>query len=473
MKKMVFGVIVTNRTFFPDHLVVEARKQILSKLERMGYEAVIVSENDTPLGAVQTLSDAQKCAELFKKHRDRIDGIIVILPNFGDEVGVSSAIDMAKLNVPVLVQACDDDINKMQIENRRDAFCGKLSLCNNLYQRGIKFTNTTTHTCAIESEQFTKDLEYFAAVCRVVKGITTARIGAVGTRPDPFHTVRYSEKLLQAYGITVSVVDLSHIIFQALNMESTPEVLAKVEEIKGYGAIPPYITEDKIVKQAKLCLALEKWVEENQCNAVAVQCWDSLQNYYGCASCLAMSMLGEKRGIPSACELDVTGALTMYAMYLATGEPPAYLDWNNNYMEDRDKCVNLHCSNFPKSFFRGDIEISNLDVLGTTLGPENCFGACKGRVASGPMTFAKITTDDKNGKIKVYVGEGEFTDDPVDTKGGVAVCKVPGLQELMKFIAKNGFEHHVAMARGWIADVLEEAFGNYLGWEVYRHKTCC
>lgn len=469
MKNMTFGVIVTNRSFFPEHLVIEGRKEILKKLESLGYNYVILSEEDTPLGAVMTYSDAKKCAELFKKNREIIDGIIVVLPNFGDEVGVSAAIDMAKLNVPVLVQACDDSLDKMQIENRRDAFCGKLSLCNNLYQRGIKFTNTTLHTCAINSEQFTKDLEYFAAVCRVVRGLSNARIGAIGTRPDPFNTVRYSEKLLQANGISVSVLDLSQIIFECMEMKNTEEVMKKAEEIRRYGRIPDNISEEKIIKQAKLCLVIEKYARENEWDAIAIQCWDTIQNYYGCATCLAMSMLGEK-GIPCACEMDVMGALTMYALYLAAGKPSAYLDWNNNYADDRDKCVSQHCSNFPKSIFGTEMEISTLDVLGTTLGAENCFGACKGRVKSGPMTYAKITTDDRNGKIKAYIGEGEFTDDPLDTKGGISVCKVPNLMKLMDYICKNGFEHHVAMSQSLVADVLEEALGNYLGWDVYRHK---
>jgi len=468
MKNMTFGVIVTNRSFFPDHLVLKERKNILSKLESMGYGAVILSEEETDMGAVQTLSDAKKCAELFKKNRDIIDGIIVVLPNFGDETGVASAIDLAKLNVPVLVQACDDEMGKMQLDNRRDAFCGKISLCNNLYQRNIKFTNTTLHTCKIDSEAFTKDLESFAAVCRVVKGISTARLGAIGTRPDPFHTVRFSEKLLQAYGITVSVTDLSIIIAQAKDMAITDEVKAKIDEIKAYGKIPAYIPEEKVIRQAKLCVVIEKWIAENECDASAIQCWDSIQNNYGCATCLAMSMMGEK-GMPSACEMDVTGALTMYALYLASGSPSAYLDWNNNYTEDRDMCVSLHCSNFPKSFFRNDFEIANLDVLATTIDAEKCFGACKAQVAAGPMTFAKITTDDKNGKIKLYVGEGEFLGDKVDTAGGVALCRVNGLQGLMDYICKNGFEHHVAMNRSNSADIIAEALGNYLGWEVYRH----
>ncbi len=181
-----------------------------------------------------------------------------------------------------------------------------------------------------------------------------------------------------------------------------------------------------------------------------------------------MSMLGEA-GYPSACEMDVTGAITMLVLRLASDSPSGYLDWNNNYTDDRDKCVGIHCSNYPKSFFGSEIEISNLDILGTTLGSEKCFGACKGRVAAGPMTFGKVTTDDTKGRIKVYVGEGEFTDDPIETMGGVAVCKVSGLQRLLDYICNNGFEHHVAMNRSLSAKVLEEALGKYMGWDVHRH----
>jgi len=470
MKTTTFGVIITNRSFFPAHLVKVERAKILAKLSDKGFNTVILSENDTPLGAVMTYSDAQACAKLFSANRDVIDGILVILPNFGDEVGVSTAIDLARLNVPILVQACDDSLDLMQLENRRDAFCGKLSLCNNLYQRDIKYTVTTQHTCDIDSPEFEADLASFAAVCRVVRGMRTARIAAIGTRPDAFHTVRFSEKLLQKYGITTAVVDMSEIIFAALDMEVTPQVKAKILEIKTYGKISPSIEESKIILQAKLILTIERWVVEHNCDASAIQCWDSIQNNYGVATCLSMSMMGEK-GLPSACEMDVTGALTMYALYLASGNASAYFDWNNNFAADRNKCVSLHCSNFPASFFgHSDFEIGNLGVLGTTLGSDHCFGACKAQIKEGPMTFAKITTDDKNGKIKLYVGEGEFLKDSVETEGGVAVCSVPDLQGLMEYMTKNGFEHHVAMNRSNVAGVLEEALGNYLGWDVHRHN---
>lgn len=470
MQNTTLGVIITNRSFFPSHLVTAAREKILAKLQAKGINTVILGENETELGAVVTYQEAQACARLFSDNRDIIDGILVILPNFGEETGVAAAIDLARLNVPVLVQACDDSLDRLHLDNRRDAFCGKLSLCNNLYQRDIKYSLTKQHTCDIDSPEFDQDLDFFTAVCRVVRGVRSARIAAIGARPDAFHTVRFSEKLLQKYGITVSVADMSEIIFAARDLGMSPEVEDKITEIKAYGKIAEGIAEEKIILQAKLILTIEKWVADHECCASAIQCWDSIQNNYGIATCLSMSMMGEK-GLPSACEMDITGALTMYALYLASGTPSAYFDWNNNFADDRNKCINLHCSNFPKSFFgHNDFVIGNLGVLSTTIGADRCFGACKAQIKEGPMTYAKITTDDKNGKIKLYVGEGEFLKDRIDTEGGCSVCSVPDLQELLTYMCRNGYEHHVAMNRAKVAGVLEEALGNYLGWEVYRHS---
>ena len=467
-QKQTFGLIMTTRSFFPSHLVATAREKMVSKLHSMGYNVVTLTENDTQYGAVVTYEEACKCAELFKAHRDEISGIIVVLPNFGEETGVADAIVMADLNVPILIQACDDDFDKLGLDNRRDAFCGKLSLCNNLYQRDIKYTLTTLHTCAIECEELTRDIENFAAVCRVVNGLRGLRIAALGARPNAFHTVRFSEKLLQRSGITVCTIDLSEIIFAAMKMPTDQKVLDKIAEIRAYGKVAPGISDEKVEKQAKLCIAIEECVDANHCQASAIQCWDSVQNNYGCATCLAMSMMGEK-GKPSACEMDITGTLTMYAMYLASGTPSAYMDWNNNVRDNRSQCICLHCSNFPASFFGNTPEIENLDVLATTIGAEKCFGACKGQVGASPMTFAKITTDDKNGKIKCYVGEGRFLPDEIPTKGGVAYCEVEDLQGMMHHICNNGFEHHVAFNKSNISDVLEEALGKYMGFEVYHH----
>lgn len=470
-ERMCFGIIIGTRAYFNSELAKDVRKQLLKTLADEGYDYVILPEDATPTGSssIETREDGLKCAELFRQNRDRIDGIIVSLPNFGFEIGIINAISVADLNVPVLVQACDDENDKVGLDSRRDAFCGKISVCNNLYQYGIPFTDTTLHTYSIYSELLAKDINKFAGICRVVNGLRHARIGAIGARPAGFQTVRASEKLLQKSGITVVPVDLSEILGAARKIEDTDaELLKKLEEIKCYAAVPKEYS-DKLVLQAKFGVAVERWIEANQIDAVAVQCWDSLEQNYGCAACVTMSMLGEKL-LPAACEVDIAGAVSMYALTLAAQGQSALLDWNNNFAEDRNKCVCTHCGNFPKSFVRNDLKLGTLGVLGRTLGKVNTFGAVYGKVTKGDFTFFRISTDDTKGAIKAYLGTGEITDDPYGMDGCIAVTKVNNLQTLMKYICKNGFEHHVAMVRNDVKEILNEAIEDYLGWNLYVHE---
>jgi L-fucose isomerase-like protein len=470
-ERMCFGIIIGTRAYFNSELAKDVRKQLLRTLADEGYDYVILPEDATPTGSssIETREDGLKCAELFRQNRDRIDGIIVSLPNFGFEIGIINAISVADLNVPILVQACDDENDKVDLDSRRDAFCGKISVCNNLYQYGIPFTDTTLHTYSIYSELLAKDINKFAGICRVVNGLRHARVGAIGARPAGFQTVRASEKLLQKSGITVVPVDLSEILGAARKIEDTDvELLKKLEEIKCYAVVPKEYS-DKLVLQAKFGVAVERWIEANQIDAVAVQCWDSLEQNYGCAACVTMSMLGEKL-LPAACEVDIAGAVSMYALTLAAQGQSALLDWNNNFAEDRNKCVCTHCGNFPKSFVRNDLKLGTLGVLGRTLGKVNTFGAVYGKVTKGDFTFFRISTDDTKGVIKAYLGTGEITDDLYGMDGCIAVTKVDNLQILMKHICKNGFEHHVAMVRNDVKDILNEAIEGYLGWNLYVHE---
>ena len=468
-QKQTFGVIIATRNIFNFELAVSARNTVLDKLEKMGYGTIILPSSETPTGNVEGYEDAVKCARYFKQHAESIEGIIVILPNFGDELGVVNTIKMAGLDVPVLVQACDDDNDKVDVKSRRDAFCGKLSVCNNLYQYGIKFTDTTFHTYSLDSREFTTDLERFAAICRVVKGFKNLRVGAIGTRPIGFQTMRASEKILQKSGITVVPVDMSEILAAAGKIdENAKEVLEKVDAIQEYGTCN-ILHKGQINRQARFGLAVENWIAENDIDISALQCWESIEKNYGCAACVTMSMMGEKL-MPSACEVDIAGTIGMYALALAANKPSALLDWNNNFAEDRNKVVCTHCSNYPKAFFENDIEIGSLDILVTVLGQEDTFGAVKGKVAPGNMTYFRISTDDPKGIIKSYLGEGVITDDPYGMDGGIAICEIPRLQDLMKYMCKNGYEHHVGMVRGHVAGILEEAIGNYLGWELYKHE---
>jgi L-fucose isomerase-like protein len=463
------GVIVSSREFFNAAYTQDARAQVVRQIESLGAKAFILGPSDTPNGAVETRSDAAKYAAFFNEHRGEIDGLVVVLPNFGDEIAVVETINRASLNVPVLVQACNDTVDKVDVKGRRDAFCGKISVCNNLYQYGISWTDTASHTNDVDGAEFKADLDRFLRTCRVVKGVKHARIGAIGARTPAFQTVRYSEKLLQKTGITVVTVDLSEILAAANALtDNDPAVQSTLAEIADYGRIPAAIKRENIVKQAKLSVVVNRWMAANECDASCIQCWTSVQNNFGCATCLTMSMMGQKL-LPSACEVDMTGAVSMYTLALAAGTPPALLDWNNNYGNAAEKCVCTHCGNYPKDFIGETPEISNLDVLGTTIGQEKCFGAVKGKVRAGDMTYFRLTTDDAAGTVRSYLGEGKFTDDPFGMDGGIAVTEIPRLRELLSHITRNGFEHHVAMVRGNYADIIEEAAVRYLGWPVYRH----
>jgi L-fucose isomerase-like protein len=294
-------------------------------------------------------------------------------------------------------------------------------------------------------------------------------VGALGARPAAFVTVRYSEKLLERAGISVEVLDLSEAFGRANRLkDNDPQVRRKLDEIKAYVSTEG-IPAGSLVKMAKFALVMQRWIDENDLVATAVQCWTSMEEYFGIVPCTVMSMLSNAL-MPSACETDITGAIGMYAMQLASGRPSALVDWNNNYGQDPDKGVIFHCSNLPRSVF-ADVKMDYQEIIAGTVGKESTYGTVVGRIKSGPFTYCRVATDDERGVIRAYVGEGELTDDPVETFGGYGVAHIPDFQRLLHHICDNGFEHHVAINLSQVASAVNEALSKYMGWEVYYHKA--
>ncbi len=468
-RQMTFGVIVGNRGFFPSHLATSGRLEMVAALEAAGIQAIVLSPDETAHGAVETYEDAKKCAALFQKHAKEIDGIIITLPNFGEERGLADALRLADLRVPVLIQATPDHAGKMSIAFRRDSFCGKMSIANNLKQYRIPYSLTRLHTEAPDSDEFRADLQWFASVCRVVKGFKNLRIGAIGARPAAFNTVRYSEKLLERSGITVDTLDLSEVFGQIAKLpDSEARVQEKLATIKSY--LPLNNTpEEALLKMSKLGVVIDGFMTSHELTISSVQCWTSMEEYFGVVPCTVMSMMSENL-IPSACETDTMGTLSMYALGLASETPSALLDWNNNYGDNPDKAVCFHCSNLPKHFFKEGVKMDFQQIIAGTVGKENTYGTLDGTVKAGAMSFARFSTDDFNGCITGYVGEGRFTDDPLQTFGGAGVVEIPKMQELLRYICENGFEHHVAANFSTVASPVMEAAEKYLGWTMHRHQ---
>jgi L-fucose isomerase-like protein len=468
-KKMTMGVIIGNRGFFPDHLAKSGREEMLQALAKAGIDSIVLSPEESKYGAVETHEEAKRCAALFQKNQDKIDGVIVSLPNFGDERAIADTMRLSRLNVPVLVQATPDDASKMTILHRRDSFCGKMSACNNLRQYGVAYSLTRLHTVAPDTDEFQKDLAWFAAVCRVANGMRDLRVGSIGARPAAFNTVRYSEKLLESNGITTETVDLSEILGRIARLKDDDSgVQGKLGEIRKYVKTTS-VPEPALIKMAKLGYVIDQWMKQTDVAVSAVQCWTAMEEYFGVVPCTIMSMMSNNL-LPAACEVDVCGTLSMHALALASETPSALLDWNNNYGEDPNKAVCFHCSNLPKHFFQ-DVRMDFQEIIAGTVGKDNTFGTVVGRVKPGAMSFARFSTDDTAGVMRGYVGQGEFTSDSLNTFGGVGVVQIPGLQKLLHYICENGFEHHVAANFSTTAAAVHEAAVRYLGWPMYWHAN--
>ncbi len=466
-KKMTMGIIVGNRGFFPGELAKSGREEMIQALAKVGIDSVVLGPEDSKHGAVETHDEAKRCAELFRKNSDRLDGVIVTLPNFGDERAIADTLRLARLGVPVLIQATPDDAKKMTILHRRDSFCGKMSACNNLRQYGIPYSLTKLHTVSPDSKEFQDDLAWFAAVCRVVNGFRNLRVGSIGARPTAFNTVRYSEKLLEASGISTETLDLSEVFGRIAKLKDEDKgVQDKLADIKKY-VTTSGVPDAALVKMAKLGFVIDDWMRATDLRISAVQCWTSMEEYFGVVPCTIMSMMSNNL-FPAACEVDVCGTLSMHALALASETPSALLDWNNNYGTDPDKAVCFHCSNLPKHFFQ-DFRMDFQEIIAGTVGKENTFGTVVGRVKPGAMSFARFSTDDTAGVMRGYVGEGDFTNDSLNTFGGVGVVKIANLQKLLHYICENGFEHHVAANFSSTAGAVHEAAVRYLGWKMHWH----
>ncbi len=484
-KPVTLGLIVGNRGFFPAHLCNTGRATILKVLEKEGFNVVALTPEESTYGSIESLDEARKCADLFRAHRNEIDGVLVTLPNFGDERAIANALRWAELGVPVLIHAFPDDPAKMTVKDRRDSFCGKMSICNNLRQYGIKYSITSLHTVDPESASFRADLQQFAATCRVVRGLKFARVGAIGARPQAFNTVRFSEKLLERSGITVETLDLSEIFGRIEKLDdNASDVKAKLSAIEGYISLKN-IPAVSLMRMAKLGAVVDGWMQERNLAASAIQCWTSMEEYFGIVPCTVMSMMSNGL-MPSACETDIAGTVAMMALALASGKPSAIVDWNNNYGDDPNKAVVFHCSNLPKDIFVDQDEVKQAgglisaddipvmdfqEIIAGSVGRDNAYGSVVGRVKGDPFTYLRVSTDDLNGKVIAYVGEGSLTNDPLKTFGGYGVVEVPKLQKLLAYICENGYEHHVAMNLSSTAAAVHEALNKYLGWATYWHEA--
>lgn len=459
MEKIRLALYFGNRGFFPGELIADARRELAEAVSRNGLEYLMMDPALTRYGGVETFAEGKRFAEFLEENRGKYDGIILCLPNFGDENGALEA--LREVTVPILVQAYPDEPDKMDFSHRRDALCGKIAMCNCLRQRGIRYSLTAQPTVHPLTKEFDEDLRVFAGVCRVVKGMKRLRIGAIGARTTAFKTVRIDEIAMENKGIGVETVDLSQVF--ARMREVPPEAVAFQRSIfgkyRGWEAYPPV----KLEQMARLAAVLKDLIEEMELHAVAIRCWPELEQQLQIAPCLAMAELNE-HGIPAACEMDVSNAVMMRALSLASDSPVMLLDVNNNGAQ-ADECILFHCSAIPASFMGGPGQVKEHLMFRKSYGQGSGAGIHVGKILPGEVTFGSLKTE--AGQLRAFVAQGDLTDAPVgkDFFGCGVVLKKEGMDQVLTYLCENGYRHHVAIVKGrWQASVAE-ALTKYLGYQ--------
>ncbi len=465
MKKLTFALYFGNRGFFPGELIASARKELAAAVEAAGYAWIALDDNATRNGGVETPAEGKIYAEFLRKNAGKYDGVILSLPNFGDENGAIHA--LRDCGVPILIQAYPDEIGKMDFEHRRDSFCGKFSIMDVFYQYGLKFSTFAPHTCAPGDKDFAAQLEKFAQVCRVVGGMKRFTMGAIGARTTKFKTVRWDELALQKYGITVDTYDLTELFSRIRQMPASRTELAdKITALKAYADFSA-VPEKKLDTLARMSTAVDDMIKEYGMDAVSLRCWEEMQKEedIAVAPCVLLGELNN-RGIAASCEMDVNNGVVMRALNLSSAEPAACLDWNNNFGGDPDKCILFHCGPVPEALMAGKGRVGNHKMFTKAGDPDCGWGVDEGRLL--PMTFTYASARTENGKLHVYTGKGEITNDPIEEAffgcGGVA--RIENLQEKLLYIGKQGYRHHTVITKGDCLTALNEALENYLGYEV-------
>jgi L-fucose isomerase-like protein len=461
--KSRFALFFGNRGFFPAALIASAREEMQRELNALGHEVLMLDSAATRYGAVETPQEGDVYANFLRANRGKFDGVIVCLPNFGDETGAVAALQEA--GVPILIQAYPDEYDKMSPALRRDSFCGKISIMDVFRQYGVKFTALKPHTVAPGSPRFKANVAEFDRICRVVGGVKGMVVGAIGARTTPFKTVRIDEVALQRHGVTVETFDLSDIFLRMKSVNPTVAAYADKAESLRSASSWQTVPEKAFDNLVRLGVTLDQVAGEARLDAMAIRCWTEMQVQMGISPCVAMGILNET-GLAAACEVDLGNAVAMRALHLASYEPVGLLDWNNNYGDEDDKCILFHCGPLPASLMEGRGQVSDHAILANSVGAGNGYGCNVGRIKPMDFTFGSLMTDE--GRVKMFLGEGRFTADPIpDNFFGVAgVAEVPNLQDVLLHVGIHGHRHHVSITPGHVQTALQQALEHYLNFEV-------
>ena len=444
--KIKLGYAPTRRAIFSAPAAIEYRGLIANRLKELDIDFVDIDDvNDEGL-----LYDDAGLEKIVAKFRaEKVDGLFLPHANFGTEYECGR---LAKaLGVPVLLWGPRDerpDANGMRL---RDSQCGLFATGKVL--RRFKVPFTYMNNCDLEDPEFERGIKDFLAVCNVVKVFRSTRILQIGPRPFDFWSTMCNEgELLEKFNIQLSPIPLPELYAEMRKWKEEKTEVQKVIDYCKQNMICK-IEDEHLTSVAALKVAMKSLAQKYGCNAIAIQCWNALQDEIGIMPCAANSLLNEE-GIPVVCETDIHGAISqLMAEAAAMNERRVmFSDWTVRHPDDDNGELLQHCGPWPISVAK-----EKPTICVPVAFPQN--GAVSAEAQHGPMSLVRFDGDD--GHYSVLLGHARGIDGPW-TRGTYVWVKVANLKRLEAKVVEGPYIHHVAAIHGDIVPVIYEAC-KYLG----------
>ncbi len=446
MASVKLGFAPTRRSIFSAPDAVKYSNLTRERLGQLGVEFVDITEFNSE-GLLYDDKDMQKIAAKFKA--EKIDGLFVPHCNFGTEYLVAR---LAKeLNVPVLLWGPRDERPEPDGIRLRDTQCGLFATGKVLRRFQVPFTYLKN--CRLSDAAFEQGLRRFLAVCNVVKSFRNMRILQISTRPFDFLTTMCNEgELLERFNIQLAPIPMPELVSE---LKKAKEEKTEVEKVIAYinSNMDVRVKPDELENIAALKVAMSTLARKYDCNAVAIQCWNCMQDELGIMPCGANALLTDE-GLPVVCETDIHGAITSVLVQAAgMGESQTFFaDWTVRHPDNENGELLQHCGPWPLSVAK------NKPVLGYPLA-FNHPGSVSAECRHGDITLARFDGD--NGEYSLLLGNAKGIEGPY-TKGTYLWVEVENLDRLEDKLVCGPYIHHCTGLHGDVVPVLYEAC-KYMG----------
>lgn len=443
MEKIKIGFVPSHRNVFNEEWAIKMRERTINTLSKIDFmELVVPTKEITNNGLISDENDAKKAIKLFSE--SNIDALLIGTMTFGEELPTISIAEVFK-DKPILLFGTKEGPFTTDGLRNSDSFCGTLSISSGLYRRDIPFL--FLGIVFPEEEKFLNNLLSFVKTCNAVKGFLNIKVGLIGPKPYPFETCTINEmNLINKFGIRVQPISLISLNEDMEKINNNDKKVKKIiGEVKSK-ADCSCIEDNYLIKLAKMEIVLDYHISNEGLSSLALSCWPDIPSIINVSPCLVASRLTAK-GIPTACEADIYGALTMYIQYLLSlGEKvPHFIDWTIQSQTDNNLFLSWHCGNAPMCLASrvGKISIKENSVGKKAFGEENTKGAVEFQLKSGLVSLNRLV--EYKGKFKMLIAKGEILNKEMNLRGSWSWIKVSDLDKLYEILIKEGFIHHASI----------------------------